>query len=114
MLGVILESTSDQVGNVREEERSTIQGALIRMTALFATRAQGCGGPSEKQGDTTPQNHPTQDREQGHLPYGSHHCVVEDCVGIKNPWIVLLVEKASALGPEIGNVSLLRAACRAR
>lgn len=97
--------------NVRKEERNTIKCALIRMTALFATKAQGCRGPSEKPGDTTHQN---QEREQERLSCGSHHCAVEDCVGIKNPWIVLIVEKERASGLETGTISMLRAACSGR
>ena len=43
--------------------------------------------------------------------YGSHHCAAEDCVGVKNPWIVLLEEKERASGLETGTISMLRAAC---
>ena len=64
MWGVTLGNTSNQVENVREEERNTIKCALIRMTALFATKAQGYRGPSEKPSDTAHQN---QEREQEHL-----------------------------------------------
>lgn len=46
--------------------------------------------------------------------YGSHHYAAEDCVGIKNPWIALLVEKERASGLETRTISMLRAACSGR